>query len=295
MTLREQLTKPEYLFQPSRLLRRIARRTTPRGADGSYVLRLPWGVCLRVQRMDDIGRAVDTFGVFDLVVTEAVWRLLQPGDTALDVGANVGYMSLVMMARLKTRGRVFAFEPHPGLFDDLKRNVADALLRLGPVDVQVRPEGLSDVSGTAALFVPNGFENNRGLARIYAAGRGIPISVCRLDDMATEIGADVRLMKIDVEGHEASALRGATALLEGGVIRNGIIEEHAPYPTEATSLLERYGYKLFSLERALFGARLGDAARPHRTSWEAPSLLATRESQSAIEAFRRPGWRCLST
>jgi FkbM family methyltransferase len=47
------------------------------------------------------------------VVTKAIWRLAAPGDTLVDVGANVGYMSLAMIARLARRGRVFAFEPQP--------------------------------------------------------------------------------------------------------------------------------------------------------------------------------------
>jgi FkbM family methyltransferase len=293
MRIIERLTKPEYVLQPARLLRRVFGRSASPGADGLYSLPLPWKLDLQVRQLDDVARAVDVLGVHDLVVTEAIWRLAAPGDTLVDVGANVGYMSLAMIARLGHAGRVFSYEPQPGVFEELSANVAAARERFPRIDVSVRREALSDCVGTARFVVPKGTGSNRGLAHIDPGGT-VSVITQRLDDCADELGPAIALMKIDVEGHEPAVLRGASKLLEKGAIRHVVIEEHGRYPTEATTLLEGFGYSIFSLERSFLRVRLGDPARQHRTSWQAPSLLATRHPAAVIAAFRAPGWRALS-
>lgn len=295
MTPLDRLIKPEYLLQPVRLWRRVLGRTRQRGADGNYELPLPWGVSLRVRQLDEICQTIDLLGVYDLVVTEAIWRLVSPGDTVLDVGANVGYMTLAMTARLAQGGRIFSFEPHPELFEELARNVDAARERFRGVRVNARREALSDSAGIVGLRIPQGFGANRGLASIEAAGDGIAVTARRLDDYTDEIGPDVALMKIDVEGHEYASFRGAGSMLDRGTIRNVIMEEHRAYPNEVSRLLEGFGYTIFSLERSLLGPRLGDPAHPRRSGWEAPSLLATRSAEQARAAFRNVGWRALGS
>jgi FkbM family methyltransferase len=261
-------------------------------ADGTYSLPLPWNLALRVTRLDDIGQGVDVLGVHDLVVTEAIWRLASPGDTLVDVGANVGYMSLVMMARLGRSGRVFSFEPQPGVFDELSANLDAAGRRLPGVTTNARFEALSDSEGTAMLWMPP--DANRGLARLDPTG-GVPVPTRRLDGYAAEFSPEVAVLKIDVEGHEPAVLRGAKGLLERGLVRNIVLEEHGTYPTESTTFLEGLGYTIFTLQRSLLRVVLGDPAAARRASWTAPSLLATRRPDDAARAFRPLGWFALST
>ena len=289
------LLKAEYLFTPGRLAQRLLGRSRVRREDGLYLVPMRWGLERCVSRLDDIARSVDRLGVNDLVVTEAIWRLLAPGDTAIDVGANVGYMSLAIIARLHDAGRIFAFEPHPTLFGELARNLAAARRVRPGVEAIACNEALSATAGTDWLSQPAAFETNRGLSAIAArtADAGFEVSTGTLDAYAERLGPSVALAKIDVEGHEPSVLRGARGLLERGVIRHLVIEEHGRHPTESSRLLEGLGYSLFSLERRLFGPRLGDPARPSRSSWEPPSLLATRNPEEVRARFARPGWRCL--
>jgi FkbM family methyltransferase len=292
--LLERFTKPEYLMQPRFLIRRLRGQTASPGADGSYSLPLPWDLDLRVRRLDSITRAVDVLGVHDLIVTEAIWRLVAPGDTVVDVGANVGYMTLAMIARLGERGRVLSFEPQPGVGDELVANVAAARARFPGVQGSIHFEALSDSTGTASIVLPPGSDENRGLAHLAAPGAGVSVRTQRLDDYASELGPRVSLVKIDVEGHEPAVLRGATTLLQSGALRHIIFEEHGAYPTETSLFLERFGYTIFTLERSLLRVRIGDPSHPRRAAWEAPSLLATREPDVALRAFRPIGWRSLS-
>lgn len=68
-------------------------------------------------------------------------------------------------------------------------------------------------------------------------------------------------MKIDVEGHEAAAFRGAQSLLGNGAIDHVILEEHRDPPTEATSLLSGFGYMRFSSRARCSDRVWGDAGR----------------------------------
>jgi FkbM family methyltransferase len=293
----EGLLKAEYVWTPSRLAQRLLRRSRVRWEGGMCVVPMRWQLSLTVSRLDNVARSVDRLGVHDLVVTETLWRLIEQGDTTIDVGANVGYMTLAMIARMRGGGRVFAFEPHPALFQELSGNLLGARARYPHVEVIARNEALSDSRGTAWLSQPPGFEDNRGLAAIapHADGdrAGHEVPTRPLDDYAAELGADVALAKIDVEGHEPAVLRGARGLLERGVIRHIVLEEHGRYPTESTRLLESLGYSIFFLERTLLRPNLGEPGRPARSAWEPPNLLATRRPDEVRALFAASGWQSL--
>jgi FkbM family methyltransferase len=262
------------------------------------VVPMAWGgLSLTVSRLDNVARSVDRLGVHDLVVTETIWRLVHGGHTTIDVGANVGYMTLTMMARMRDAGRVFSFEPHPVLYGEFCGNVAGARARYPKIEVIARSEALSDARGAAWLSYPPGYEYNRGFAAIGVRegddARGHEVPTRCLDEYADELGPAVALAKIDVEGHEPAVLRGARGLLERGVIHHIVLEEHGRYPTESSRFLEGLGYSIFFLERTLFKPRLGDPSRPARSPWEPPNLLATRFPEDVRAVFASPGWQCL--
>src|SRR4051812_45060416 len=95
MRLSHALNKPHYVFRPTQLGRRFAgvfrRRTS-----GPQVVRLPWGLDLNVLPDEAIGASIARTGVFELHVSETIWRLLDRGELAVDVGANIGYMTSLM-------------------------------------------------------------------------------------------------------------------------------------------------------------------------------------------------------
>src|SRR5215471_13971392 len=116
------LLKPCYLFAPTVLIRRIGTWMYPERPQRRFV-RLPCGPSLEVNPDDVIGRELLHQNIFDIAVSEAAWRLLVPGDRAVDVGANIGYMTSLFAARTGPTGEVISFEPHPDVFAKLRRNV----------------------------------------------------------------------------------------------------------------------------------------------------------------------------
>ena len=262
----------------------------------SEVAELPWGLPLEVYTSDSIGFSIAAGGVFDPCVTETLHRLIEPGDLVIDVGANVGYLTSLAVARAGSRGRVVAFEPHPQVFELLERNAAGWRDRDGVASLELHRVALSDSSGEGALLAGPSFEANMGLASLATGeaaespGDSIPVKLARLDDFAgTET---VGVLKIDVEGHEADVLRGAEGLLRERRVRDVVFEDHDPYPSEATAIVEEAGYELISLDNDLFGLRLeAPEKRGEVAAWPGPSYLATRDPQRARERLARRGWQ----
>ena len=133
-------------------------------------------------------------------------HLVDPRRDAVDVGAWLGPWT---RALARTARHVHAFEPQPRLAAHLRRVVAD--------NVTVHEAAVGDEAGTATLLVDDR-PGRDALARLAAtAAEGpdgsqrVEVPVVRLDDVGL---GDVGFVKIDVEGHEASALRGAERLLE---------------------------------------------------------------------------------
>lgn len=135
-------------------------------------------------------------------------EFLKPGDTVIDVGANIGLYAKAFSECVGPQGRVHALEPVPETFGYLSHNVK----KFGLQNVSVYNIAATDVSGDSRMSIPR---MEAGFTNIYEARLDqqgdIPVQVRRLDDMFS--GSKPVLIKIDVEGHEAEVLRGAEALL----------------------------------------------------------------------------------
>lgn len=191
-----QVLKPEYLWRPSQVLRRLAFR--PSGQITS--LSLPWHCTISACSAEAIGRSIATQGVYDLPLTEAIVRLADPGDTALDLGANIGYCTLVLALSVGPLGRVVCFEPNPALLPALRANINSwSFLPVAPIRVETI--ALSDKDGVGILGFPDDYSNNQGVASLDAKKDGVTVVIRRLDSLEID-HADV--MKVDVEGQEAA-------------------------------------------------------------------------------------------
>jgi FkbM family methyltransferase len=295
------LSRAEYLWQPAQLGRRAWRELTRVRSHSSVTIRLPWGFSIEVDPRESIGRSIVALNTLDLPVTEAIWRLLDDGDACADVGANIGYMTSVMAARLKRGGQVAAFEPLPELAETLRRNVA-AWTPLTSASILVREEALTDRNESASLHVPGNFAENRGTASLASqhpvggattqAGRRVSVSCRRLDDWAPPT-LRLGLMKVDVEGCELQVFRGAEALLAQRRIRDIVFEEHRPFPAESTAYLQARGYRLFRVTRGWSGPRLLPPEANLRNEIDPPTYLATLEPDRATARFAPRTWHCL--
>jgi FkbM family methyltransferase len=278
--------KPEYLWRPSQILRRLSFH--PSGTVSA--LSLPWGCTIRARSAEDIGRSIATQGVYDLPLTEALTRLSDPGETALDLGANIGYASLVLARAVGARGRVICFEPNPALLPLLRANV-EGWSSLPFAHIQIEAVAVSETNGEGILAFPEGYAQNHGLGTLSAGTDGVPVSIRRLDSFGI---SSVGVMKVDVEGHEAGVFSGAQSLLAEKRIRDILFEEHEAYPAPSHKLLLSHGYRLFRLTRSTFRPLLLPPEEQSRDGFLPPNFLATVDPPRASNRLAAWGWSALS-
>lgn len=136
--------------------------------------------------------------------------ILAPGDLVLDVGANVGHYTMRMSELVGAAGRVIAFEPVPNTFTLLSANAR----LFAHANVSLLNVAASDHTAVVGVQIPRFSDGlvNYYQAHLTADSASLMILTIPIDALA--LPSLVKLVKIDVEGHELPVLRGMRRLLE---------------------------------------------------------------------------------
>lgn|ERR1017187_206244 len=167
------------------------------------------GIKFELDLNDAIPRSIFYLGYYEPRETTWLERTLAPGWTVLDVGAHVGYYSLLCAKGVAPRGSVYAFEPCAATFAKLRRN-----LELNP-GLNVRPEAIAVADHSEYMCMAEGGNSNTGTSYIIdkdSGNSGVPITT--LDEFVEQNQiARVDFIKADVEGYEMKVLVGAEKTL----------------------------------------------------------------------------------
>lgn len=150
------------------------------------------------------------YGNWEPEVVDVISRCVSTGMTALDLGAQSGFYSLLLSRLVGPSGTVVAFEPLPANYRVLLENIE----LNGLNNITARPEAVTEAPGTMEFEVPGSDSN-------LIAGPLLPddarpmvlVPTISLDALAREIGPRIDFIKIDVEGAENQVLRGAASVL----------------------------------------------------------------------------------
>ena len=82
------LRRPEYFFHPIQIFRRMA--SANKELPKVKTVKLPWGAEISVRLKENLGSAIYWYGIHDRIVPETIWRLMDRGETGIDIGANIG-------------------------------------------------------------------------------------------------------------------------------------------------------------------------------------------------------------
>lgn len=175
---------------------------------------------------------------YETEVFDIIDRSLRPGAVAFDVGAHLGYLSLLMAKRAGSGGRVVCFEPDPVIIDGLRANLRR---NAGKIEASVIPVESAIGSREGRVAFTRGWRTTRG--RVSDEDRAdLDVAMTTLDRAAVRFGAP-DLVKIDVEGAEMDVLRGGTRLLEE-MRPMVVLEAHASsLARDAVGTLEHFDYK----------------------------------------------------
>lgn len=177
--------------------------------------RLPeFGLSMRVPARDVVGRHLYKYRVHEPAISRFLSRELElhSGDVVFDAGAHIGWYSLIVGRRAPVGVDLFAFEPDPANYGLLVEN----LQRNGLSAVRPVQAALGEAPGRAILHLYG--ESNRGRHSLLSLHDGpmVEVDVLRLDDFCCQHGLEERpigFLKLDIEGYEYFALKGARQTL----------------------------------------------------------------------------------
>jgi FkbM family methyltransferase len=206
--------------------------------------------------------AVAVLGERDPDIMRLLRRWVTAGDTVFDVGANIGTYTLPLARLVGSAGRVVAFEPNRPTRACLRANVrAAGFLQVAVIAAAAGPE-----VGRVSLVSPNDNPGEVHVSREAGGGAGGGVVMTTLDETAARLRvAEARYVKLDIEGFELEALRGAERLLRESprlLVQTEVVPSHAA----------RFGYDWAQL-RDFFAKR---GYRPHRCTREG-ELVAQAE------------------
>lgn len=192
---------------------RLLQRLVPR--EGEYTAGV-FGYRMRLDISEFIQRQI-YLGSFERHETRWVRRWLKPGGTFVDVGANVGYFTLLASSLVGPTGRVRACEPSLYAFQRLEATLRDNAIS----QARVFNFALAEKPGTLNLYFTSPTVTNHTPSMVAQEGaRSVPVPVRPLDECLEEWGLErVDILKIDVEGFEPQVLAGARKALATGRIR----------------------------------------------------------------------------
>jgi FkbM family methyltransferase len=257
--------------------------------DRYVVVRLDKGFRMKLDLADPEQLKVYFYGHYhERYEADLVQRLLTGDDVFWDVGANVGYFTLVAATALKDRGRIVAFEPGQNAFVRLTENLA-----LNPYqNVQTFAVAVSDREGEAVLHLTGDIADSS--ASLYPADGGRPgQEVCRtvaLDHFLKSEGfRPPDLIKLDAEGAELAVLQGAQGLIKDSpplwlmeMEEKNLVAAGAS-KAAVVDFLTGYGYRAAHLRKGHWYATADLAGVKGRNIfWFNPSVAAHRQKAALL-------------
>lgn len=210
-----------------------------------------WGydVFLDVTRPSYVSASIGTMGFWEPMVTALFQHLVKKNHTVIDVGANIGYFSLLSSRLVGPQGRVLAFEPEVHNFSLLQQTIThNAISNIVPY-----PVALSNHNGVGTLYL-GAYSGNHSM--LNKTQRPIQVRCRTLDSVVAERAISaVDVLKLDVEGAEPQVLDGATTLLETRAIHH-IIMEYNPAAWVTKEGLLNALYEAYEVYHLVYSPRL---------------------------------------
>jgi FkbM family methyltransferase len=184
-------------------------------------------------------------------LTKLFEQMVKPGDVVVDVGANIGYFTLLASKLVGERGRVYAFEPAPETFALLKRSIAAN----DSGNVCALQKALWNVRASGKLLLEG---ENWGANRIIdseTGGHSIEVEMVSMDEFFENGHQKVDVVKIDAEGAEINILNGATAVLQKNPdlvlfaeFNPKLLEAAGQHPERYIQVIASHGFTIYAVD-----------------------------------------------
>jgi FkbM family methyltransferase len=148
-------------------------------------------------------------GFYEPFLTGLVKQHTEPGNVVLDIGANIGYYTLVFASLVGDEGKIYAFEPEPGLFKLLETNIE--LNKYSNIEAVQKAVAKED--GIAQLFLDEFSSVDHRVFDAQDGRKSITVETIKLDSFLSERVHGIDVIKMDIQGAEIDALLGMDELI----------------------------------------------------------------------------------
>jgi len=230
----------------SRLGSLVAKLLTPK-PKGPTLVQTRHGfdiICMDPINDRGVERQLYLYGTYEAGTLSIMEKCLRKGDIFIDVGANIGLMSIFASQIVGSNGKIYSFEPEPETFAILKKNIEINKIE----NIYIYNFALGDKKSKAFIYT-NPYAG-RGSASLIKPvdqkdSKKYEVSIETLDDfISTHDIKKVRMLKIDVEGWELNVLKGADRLLKSSQAPIISIEYSKFTQAKGGKLLDLYYYIL---------------------------------------------------
>lgn len=214
--------------------------------------------------------------IIDRHEIEIMKKVVKPGMVVVDVGANIGFYTLLMSDLVGETGVVYAFEPEINNYNHLKR------LCLGRKNIIVNRFVVGEKSGVANLFVSDNLNVDHLVYNDGGKRRMVRVARVSLDDYFN-VGNKIDFVKIDTQGYEHQVLRGMMRLVKKNR-RIAIMSEFSAFdlslakvnPKEHIELIKELGLKIYILDKKLGNKDEGELLKKNSNRAIYYNLLCTK-------------------
>ena len=228
----------------SRIYDYVYRSLNP---EGSILLNID-GLKIYAEGKSAMAKFFGVKGSYEEETTTLFTEILKEGMTVLDIGANIGYFSLIASRLVGDKGKVFAFEPYHETFSLLQKNIeANGFNNVIPLE-----KAASNQCGKQKLFLASDpGEHSLGGDDSY---KSVEVDVTTVDEFIRQDNISVDLVKMDVEGAEMHVLEGMAETISKNphmkIITEFVAEHLERNNCSPLAFLERlkgYGFRLYAV------------------------------------------------
>ena len=181
-------------------------------ADKVYKKRVHDNFYMLLNPMEHIQQQLFWYGYYEKELGDLLKKAIKPGDVFLDLGANIGYFSLLVAKNLPSV-KVISFEPVLGLFEKMNDNISLNNIK----NISTVSAAVGEISGERELFVSA--PDNLGMSSFHQpenySGKKERVKVVNIDDWFKTSGlSKIDVIKLDIEGSEFDVLKGMKKVLQ---------------------------------------------------------------------------------
>lgn len=189
-------------------------------------------------------------GYHEKTATRIARGSIKEGDTVIDIGANIGYYTLLFAKWVGPTGKVYAFEPEPTNFQLLEKNVKANNYK----NITIFQKAVSDKNDKLSFYISDESSAANQLFKPQKFSQIIDVDSVKLDE-CLPIDEKINFIKLDIQGAEGTAIKGMNSILKNNsntVIMQewwpDAIKKYGMDSDEHLKILEKLGYSFYEID-----------------------------------------------